>query len=568
MCGIWCAVTTYEHIHPNKDIQQLLERRGPDSSCSTELTLSRETHSGESQTVYTTVHSTVLALRGDTPVKQPFGTATGATLCWNGEAWEIAGERPVFDNDTVAVAGLLDGVVTRTHSSHTNMTLTSAKQAELMAEAMAQITGPYAFVFYDPSNGMLYFGRDFLGRRSLMWRTAGDGELLLSSVAGPMSPGDEHSWTEVEADGLYYVDLASPYGCDDVYGSVQKVPYRFVEHATHIGTHVRRLRHAAMARAHVKTRLHSASSAVNQLEVLLKSSLRRRLENVPGSNDAVSNSNLAVLFSGGLDCTVLARLAHDFYPKHKTIDLLNVAFENPRIHKADSDAYELCPDRITGRASHAELMRVCPGRGWTFIAINIPYTETLAHRQRIVDLMYPHDTEMDLSIATALYFAARGTGVAFSKVDDRVPPFTTTTDAKVLLSGLGADELFGGYQRHTTAFIRKGFPGLLEELDLDVSRLGKRNLGRDDRVISNWAREARFPFLDEDVVAWAMAASVDKKCGFGEPNLSAEDADGSGLLEPEKKVLRCLAFKLGMKLVAKEKKRAVGAPFDLRETSR
>ncbi|KAK3639994.1 hypothetical protein LTR56_012168 [Elasticomyces elasticus] len=568
MCGIWCAVTTHDHIHPNKEIQQLLERRGPDSSCSTEFTLSRETHSGESQTVYTTVHSTVLALRGDTAVKQPFGTATGATLCWNGEAWEIAGERPVFDNDTVAVAKLLDGVVTRTHSSHSNGTLISAKQAELVAEAMAQISGPYAFVFYDPSNGMLYFGRDFLGRRSLLWRTAGDGELLLSSVAGPMSPGDEHPWTEVEADGLYYVDLASPYGCDDVYGSVQKVPYRLAELATHIGTRVVPRLSLNKDLPSSQTRLHSASSAVNQLEVLLRSSLRRRLENVPGSKDAIADSNLAVLFSGGLDCTVLARLAHECYPEHKKIDLLNVAFENPRIHKADSDAYELCPDRITGRASHAELMRVCPERDWVFIAINIPYIETLAHRQRIVDLMYPHDTEMDLSIATALCFAARGTGVVSSTVDNHAPPFTTTTNAKVLLSGLGADELFGGYQRHTTAFNRKGCPGLLDELDLDVSRLGKRNLGRDDRVISNWAREARFPFLDEDVVAWAMAASVDKKCGFGEPQASAEDADGSDLLEPEKKVLRCLAWKLDMKLVAKEKKRAVGAPFDMRETSR
>ena len=160
---------------------------------------------------------------------------------------------------------------------------------------------------------------------------------------------------------------------------------------------------------------------------------------------------------------------------------------------------------------------------------------------------------MDLSIACALYFASRGSGKA--SINDNVPATDYTTDARVLLSGLGADELFGGYTRHTTAFSRRGFQGLIEELDLDVARLGKRNLGRDDRVISNWGREARFPYLDEDVVRWSLASPVWDKCGFGgsEETLNA----GEPALEPEKKVLRLLAWKLGMHSVSQEKKRAV-----------
>jgi len=161
---------------------------------------------------------------------------------------------------------------------------------------------------------------------------------------------------------------------------------------------------------------------------------------------------------------------------------------------------------------------------------------------------------MDLSIASALYFAARGSG-SLDMVDQPSTPYTT--DARVLLSGLGADELFGGYTRHATAFSRKGLTGLLEELNLDIGRLGKRNLGRDDRVLSNWARETRFPFLDEDVVKWAVNASVHERCGFGEQ--IEQPLDGSESLEPGKKVLRCLAWKLGMKNVAGEKKRAVSA---------
>jgi len=52
---------------------------------------------------------------------------------------------------------------------------------------------------------------------------------------------------------------------------------------------------------------------------------------------------------------------------------------------------------------------------------------------------------------------------------------------KVLLSGLGADEQLAGYSRHRTTFRLGGWKALENELEMEINRISRRNLGRDDR---------------------------------------------------------------------------------------
>lgn len=128
--------------------------------------------------------------------------------------------------------------------------------------------------------------------------------------------------------------------------------------------------------------LHSPSVA--SLKQHLLDSLKLRILNVlaPPRLCGSSKVRIAVLFSGGLDCTVLARLTHEILPLDQEVDLLNVAFENPRVVQAaknarkpghpvmdNIDPFESCPDRQTGRRSYQELQDVCSARRWRFVAV-------------------------------------------------------------------------------------------------------------------------------------------------------------------------------------------------------
>ncbi|XP_077392240.1 asparagine synthetase domain-containing protein 1 [Festucalex cinctus] len=291
---------------------------------------------------------------------------------------------------------------------------------------------------------------------------------------------------------------------------------------------------------------------------VLSEAVRRRVQSLPDDPQASDDcSRIAILFSGGIDSMILAVLAHRHVPNRQSIDLLNVAFQHQEAPKEAAKRQKPgrstpesqmrnpfnVPDRITGKSGLKELQALAPERRWNFVEVNVTREELQQmRRERIRHLVHPLDTVLDDSIGCAVWFAARGEG--FLTRDNHRNGFTSS--AKVLLTGIGADEQLAGYARHRVKFKTSGHQGLVQEIAMELDRISSRNLGRDDRVIADHGKEARFPYLDESVVSYLNRLSMRDKADLSLPR-------GAG----DKLLLRLAARRLGLGPSAVRPKRAM-----------
>lgn len=297
---------------------------------------------------------------------------------------------------------------------------------------------------------------------------------------------------------------------------------------------------------------HSIHSTCDNIIALLSKSVQERINLTPNyckvcaksaQNIECQHCKVGILFSGGLDCSIIAILADKFVDPSLPIDLFNVAFESVRRDKSQNclkkEINWNVPDRITAKETFEELKSLHPNRIWNLVEINVCRDELQNELQnRLKDLVSPLRNILDESLGAALWFAARGIG--------EVHQTPYSSKCRVLLLGSGADELFAGYTRHRNTFRRGGLDALTEELELDWVRLPNRNLARDDRVIGDHSITARAPYLQEEFVQFVRSLSPDQRC-----NLNLEQGIGDKLL------LRLCAYKLGLSKCSTFKKRAL-----------
>ena len=445
--------------------------------------------------------------------------------------------------------------------------LTSAQTEDEILNIFSRITGPFSIICR--INKKLYFARDSLGRNSMILGKHKD-QIFLSSVVDPMNEALEA--IELPPLGVFCIDTETreailfPYQDLNAHQhnlsqlellnsilpikfmrkinpewmmKITKVEnYMFDDVCQNINADLfeNLLKYPAINKTcetFLELLVNSVNHRINRTPEMCKDCIKSR-------DLQCCHSRVGILFSGGVDCSMISLIAERFIDPQLPIDLMNVAFEKVSYSKKIEQVNWNVPDRLTGLETLKELRELRPERKWNFIEINVPRTELGEQLKKLSSLVFPLSNVLDESLGAALYFASRGHGTIEGE--------SYASPCRVILIGSGADELFGGYTRHRNAF-KRSTPEhdlLLEELNLDWVRLPSRNLARDDRVIADNGITVRAPFIEENFVNFVQQLKPLQRCYPALP-------EGVG----DKLLLRLCAYKLGLKECSKFRKRAL-----------
>jgi len=517
-----------QHIATSSRNDLALARRGPDGNGTVKLA------SCGCGCVAVTVQNSVLQLRGEEKIRVPLHRKdTKNVIAFNGEIFGSTGGEAPAESDTIWLLTRLDA---------------ADGDATMITNTFSSLRGPWCAVYWHHTTRHLWFAKDVLGRRSLLigFSSARKGLVSIASVAPLEARQSGEEWIDCPP-GIYSIDYSSlSFECKQSMES--RINWKHHAWSDKLSSTLFFLRRTMPARNGnlADDRFCEQSVQGNTLHVLwrlLDRSVRCRVTqcNIPSrlgncQHTEFDDAFVGVLFSGGLDCTLLSALIHRNLRIEESVDLYSVCFDDGN-----------SPDRRAARNAVAELQRVCAGRTWRLIEINVSKSELKARRHHIESLIYPSGSDMDFNIGAALWFAARGIGRVTSAGSQKC--FKTTiyqSRSRIIFSGMGADELCGGYSRHRTIFKSFGEEALEESLRSDILNLWRRNLGRDDRILSDHGKETRYPYLDEEFICQILRSPLRDIV-----DLSLSPGVG------DKKCLRRLAKHLGLSFTAHQRKRAI-----------
>ena len=128
-------------------------------------------------------------------------------------------------------------------------------------------------------------------------------------------------------------------------------------------------------------------------------------------------------------------------------------------------------------------------------------------------------------------------------------------DERSFFSGIGAEELFAGYQRHVKSVSEGGkwrgmnIKGLVDESWDGLKRLNNLVISRDKLIAESLTKEVISPYINDELIILAMSLSTDEKIDS----------------ITNKKILREIAVELGVPIEASARKKKgaqYGSNFD------
>ncbi len=213
--------------------------------------------------------------------------------------------------------------------------------------------------------------------------------------------------------------------------------------------------------------------------------IRTSLENAV-SRQMMSDVPYGVLLSGGLDSSIISAVAKSYASLRIEDDNKSEAWW-PQLHSF-AIGLKGAPDLIAAK-------NVAEYIGTIHHEINFTVEEAL---DALSDVIYHIETYDVTTVraSTPMYLLAR---------------FIKSMGVKMVLSGEGSDELFGGYLYFHKAPDAKAFH---EETVRKLDKLHLYDCLRANKSLAAWGVEGRVPFLDKEFMDVAMRLNpVDKMCG-------------------------------------------------------
>ncbi|CAM3984960.1 asparagine synthase B [Shewanella aquimarina] len=215
-------------------------------------------------------------------------------------------------------------------------------------------------------------------------------------------------------------------------------------------------------------------ASVEELREALEAAVKRQL---------MSDVPYGVLLSGGLDSSVVSAITQTYAKRRIEDDGASDAWW-PQLHSFAVG--------LTGAPDLAAAQKVADAIGTIHHEITFSFQEGL---DAIKDVIYHLETYDVTTIraATPMYLMAR-------KIK--------AMGIKMVLSGEGADELFGGYLYFHKAPNAQAFH---EELVRKLDKLHLFDCLRANKAMAAWGLEARVPFLDKEFIDTAMRLNPEAK---------------------------------------------------------
>ena len=223
----------------------------------------------------------------------------------------------------------------------------------------------------------------------------------------------------------------------------------------------------------------------------------------------MSDVPYGVLLSGGLDSSVISAIAEKF-SEHRIEDDSKTKAYWPRLHSFAVG--------LKGAPDLAKAKMVADHIGTVHHEINYTIQEGLDAIRDVIYFIETYDVTT-VRASTPMYLLAR---------------VIKSMGIKMVLSGEGADEIFGGYLYFHKAPSAKDFH---EETVRKLSKLYLYDCLRANKSLSAWGVEGRVPFLDKEFLDVAMRTNPEAKmCG---PKKSGNSGNsGESGFEIEKRIVR------------------------------